>query len=151
MNKVTFNSPKNQSLFQCFLSVKDPRVTARCRYPLMNILVMTLCALISGADHWEGIAYFSKKRERWLGQFIDMRFGVPSALTFARVFSLVAPKEFKGAVQEWMSQFFELIRYDMIALDGKCVRGSARKRQSKKGVHIVNAYLAKEGVTLGEE
>lgn len=150
MDKATRKPLKNQSLFHCFLSIKDPRVQGRCQYPLFNILVMTVCALIGGADDWESIALVSNERKKWLSQFIDMSFGVPSALTFARVFSLLDPDEFKQAVRAWMGQFFELLRYDVIALDGKCLRGSARKSQSKKGDHIVNAYLAKEQVVLGE-
>lgn len=150
MDKITRKAEKNQSLFNCFLSIKDPRVRGRCQYPLINILVMTVCALISGADNWESIALVSNERKKWLSNFIDMSFGVPSALTFARVFSLLDPAEFKQAVQQWMAQFFELLRYDIIAVDGKCLRGSARKSQSTKGDCIVNAYLAKDQIVLGE-
>ena len=99
---------KNQSLFHCFMSIKDPRVQGRCQYPLFNILVMIVCALISGADDWEAIALVSNERKKWLSQFIDMSSGVPSALTFARVFSLLDPDDFKTAVRVWMRQFFSV-------------------------------------------
>lgn len=150
MEKTTCKSLKNQYLFHCFLSIKDPRVPGRCIYPLINILLITLCALICGVDTWKGIADFGKKRYRWLSQFVDMRCGVPSALTFARVFSLIEPEQFQHCLSAWMSQFFQLLRFDMIHLDGKSLCGSARRGKAQKATHIVNAYLPKEQVTLGE-
>lgn len=150
MEKVSHNYVKNQSLFHCFLTIRDPRVKGRCTYPLINVLVITLCALISGANTWKAINQFGNLRRRWLNQFIDMSVGVPSSLTFARVFSLIEPAEFKKCLTVWMKQFFDLVKFDMIHIDGKSLCDSARKTQHKKATHIVNAYLAKEQVTLGE-
>jgi len=150
MDKSTRKTVKNQFLFQCFLSIKDPRLMARCTYPLINILVITLCGIICGANTWEAIADFSHKRHRWLDQFIDMSCGVPSPLTFARVFALIDPNEFQQCMFSWMSQFFTLVANDIINIDGKSLRGSARKSHKHKASHIVNAYLAKEQVTLAE-
>lgn len=150
MEKVSHNSVGSQSLFHCFLTIPDPRVKGRCTYPLINILVITLCALISGANNWEAISQFGKLRTRWLSQFIDMSVGVPSPLTFARVFALIEPSEFKKCLALWVSQFFNLVKFDMIHIDGKSLCDSARKTQNKKATHIVNAYLPKEQVTLGE-
>ncbi len=150
MEKVSHNYVKNQSLFNCFLTIKDPRVRGRCTYPLINILVIALCALISGANNWESISQFGKMRFRWLSRYIDMNVGVPSPLTFARVFSLIEPSEFKKCFTLWMGQLFTLVKFDMIHIDGKSLCDSARKTQNKKATHIVNAYLPKEQVTLGE-
>lgn len=151
MTKVSHNSIINQSLFQCFLSIRDPRVRGRCTYPLINILVIALCGMICGCNTWEAIADFGFKRFRWLNQFIDMSCGVPSAQTLARVFSLIHPEEFKKHLFVWLSQFFELMENDIINIDGKSLRGSARKSQEQKATHIVSAYLAKEQVTLAQE
>lgn len=150
MGKVCHKSIKNQRLFECLLNVRDPRVKGRCSYPLLNVLVMVLCGMIAGANTWEGIADFAKKRSRWLNQFIDMACGVPSPVTFARIFSLIKPEEFQACLINWMSDFFELIEHDMIHIDGKTLRGSARKAHRQKGSHIVNAYFPKEQLTLAE-
>jgi len=150
MEQSTRKSVKNQWLFNCFLSIRDPRVRARCTYPLINILVISLCGIICGANTWEGIADFGHKRFRWLDQFIDMRCGVPSPLTFARIFSLIDPSEFQKCLAAWMSQFFQIVANDIINIDGKSLRGSARQSQNQRASHVVNAYLAKEQVTLAE-
>lgn len=150
MDKSTHKVIKNQWLFHCFVNIKDPRVTARCTYPLINILVITLCGIICGANTWEAMADFGHRRSRWLNQFIDMDYGVPSPLTFARVFSLIQPSEFQQCLMTWMSQFFTLVAHDIINIDGKSLCGSARKSHDQKASHIVNAYLAKEQITLAE-
>ncbi len=79
---------KNQYLFHCFLSIKDPRVPGRCIYPLINILLITLCALICGVDTWKGLPTLGKKLSVAQSIFGDTRWGVPNPLTFARVFNL---------------------------------------------------------------
>lgn len=150
MDKSTRKLVRNQWLFHCFLAMSDPRVKGRSTYPLLNILVIALCGIICGANTWEAIADFGKKRYRWLNQFINMDCGVPSALTFARVFSLIDPNEFRQCLRTWMSQFFDLVENDMIHIDGKSLRGSARKSHDQRATHVVNAYLAKEQVTLAE-
>lgn len=150
MDKGTRKSFENQHLFNCFTSIEDPRVKGRCTYPLLNILVMVVCAMICGHDTWDGIASFVKLRNRWFNKIIDMSFGVPSATTFARVLSLIEPAEFERCFSKWVAQFFDLVKYDIINFDGKTLCGSARKSQGKKGIHIVNAYLAKEQVTLAQ-
>ena len=142
MDKSTREHAKNQLLFQCLMNIKDPRVKARCTYPLINILFVTTCALISGFDTWEGIARFTQERSRWLGRYVDMSPGVPSPLTFARIFSLIDPKEFQTCLRQWMNQFFKMVKYDLIHFDGKSLKGSSIKRGNKKAAHIVNAYLS---------
>lgn len=148
MEKITCKTPENQFLFHCFFSIEDPRVKGRCTYPLINILVMTLCALIANCDDWESIALFAKERRRWLNQFIDMSLGIPSPLTFARVFSIIDPKAFQTCLQHWVAQITSLVAGDMIAIDGKTARGSSRKQRHQKGIHMVNAYVGNSKTTL---
>ena len=148
MNKVTRNSGENQYLFDCFLSIKDPRVEGRCVYSLINIVVITLCALISGCDTWEAIELFGKQRKRWLSRYLDLNNSIPSHQTFARVFSLINPKEFQRSLAEWMREITQLLTRDVIAVDGKTSRGSSRSTREEKGIHMVNAYVGRTKSTL---
>ncbi len=77
MEKVTRISFLDQPLFRVFFDIKDPRVGGRCLHPLINIIFITLCALVSGADGWMAIESFGKKRKRWLSQFINLENGIP--------------------------------------------------------------------------
>lgn len=63
MREVTEKFGKNQQLFNCFLTIKDPRVGGRVTYPLINIITITLCALVSGCDDWKAIELFGHSRK----------------------------------------------------------------------------------------
>lgn len=140
---------KNQSLFNCFLSIRDPRVGGRCTYPLMSILVIVLCGLICGCDGWKSMELLAKTRRRWLSQFIDLDSGIPSHQTLARVFSLIEPSAFEQCLSDWVAQMCELFAEDIIAIDGKTSRGSSHKRGNKPATHMINAYSPRCAMTLG--
>lgn len=150
MAKNTYNSSQKQSLFSCFLSVRDPRVKGRCLHPLINIIGITLCALICGADSWKAIELFGNKRKRFLSQFFNLSNGIPSHLTFARVFSLIDPEQFKGCVMEWINEICQLVNEDIINVDGKTLCGSSHLNGGKAALHIINAFAARQKITLAE-
>ena len=140
---------KNQYLFDCFLTIRDPRVGGRCSYSLLNILVIVLCGLICGCDTWKAMELLAKTRKRWLSQWIDLSEGVPSHQTLARVFSLIEPYEFERCLGDWINGLCTLFSDDVIAIDGKTTRGSSHKRSNKKASHLINAYSSRLSTVLG--
>lgn len=149
MLNITYHFGKNQSLFNGFLAIKDPRVSGRVIYPLINIITITLCALICGCEGWKSIELFAQSKRCWLEQFLDLSAGVPNHQTFARVFALIKPEEFERCLLEWIKEICELVTGDVITLDGKVIRGSSDSAKEKTASHIVNAYSAKHESTLG--
>lgn len=147
--EVTWNLGVNQYLFSCMLSIRDPRVRGRAKYPLIHIIFITLCALISGCDTWKSIELFGREKKKWLSRYLDLRFGIPTHYTFARVFGLIDPLEFEKCLMLWMKCVTNLIAGDVISIDGKTQRGSAHVLGNKKANHIVSAYSAKEEMVLG--
>lgn len=141
--KVTRNFGANQYLFDCFLSIRDPRVGGRVQHALINIITITLCALISGCDTWKSIELFAHERRRWLNQFIDLSSGIPTHYTIARVFSLIDPNEFQKCLTLWVADICDLIACDVISIDGKTQRGSSHVQGNKKANHLINAYAQK--------
>ncbi len=149
MGKVTRISFLDQPLFRVFFDIKDPRVGGRCLHPLINIIFITLCASVSGADGWKAIECFGKKRKRWLSQFINLENGIPSHLTFMRVLSAIDPVIFEQCIRKWVSEISQLVAFDIINVDGKTACGSGHVNSDKKNMHLINAYLAREKVSLG--
>lgn len=147
--QVTRKFKKNQSLFNCFLTIKDPRVGGRCTHPLLSILVIVLCGLICGCDGWKAMELLAKSRKRWLSQFIDLSSGIPSHQTLARVFSIIEPQEFERCLQDWIAEMCVLFEDDIIAIDGKTSRGSSHKRGNKPAIHMINAYNPRSASPLG--
>lgn len=147
--KGTWNLEVNQYLFTCFLSMKDPRIGGRVKYPLITILMITLCALISGCDTWKSIELFGRERKKWLSNFLDLSVGIPTHYTIARVFGLIDPGEFERCLMLWIRCVVDLVSGDVISIDGKTQRGSSHVIGKKKANHIVSAYSAKEEIVLG--
>jgi len=77
----------------------DPRVERTKSHPLINIIVITLCAVISGADNWVDIEEFGKAKAQWLRRYVAMTHGVPSHDTFGRVFARLDPEEFERCLR----------------------------------------------------
>lgn len=146
--QITHKFRKNQYLFNCFLTIRDPRVGGRCQYSLFSILIIVLCGLICGCDNWKSMELLAKTRKRFLSRWIDLSEGVPSHQTLGRVFSLIDPQEFERCLAEWIKQICELVTDDVIAIDGKTSRGSSHNRSQKKAIHLINAYSPRLATTL---
>ena len=61
-----------------FADLEDPRQQAKVLYPLEEILLLCLCAVISGADCWVEVALYGQQRLTFLRRFLPFRHGVPS-------------------------------------------------------------------------
>lgn len=133
--QVTRKFGKNQYLFNCFLTIPEPRVRGRCPYSLLTILVIVLCGLIC-------VVIVGR---RW----IDLNAGVPSHQTIARVFSLIELSEFERCLRERVEGICTLFSEDVIAIDGKTMRGSGHKQSNKKATHLVNAFHCRLSTVLG--
>lgn len=149
MEKVTHNCLLDQPLFRIFVNLKDPRVGGRCLHPFINIIFITLCSLVGGADSWKAIEEFGKERKRWLSQFINLKNGIPSHLTFARVISIIDPIVFEQCIREWINGITNVLAMDIINIDGKTACGSGHVNGDKNNMHLINAYLAREKISLG--
>jgi hypothetical protein len=79
-----------EGIRKCFENVPDPRVVGRCDHLLIDILTISILAVICGADDWTDIQVFGKVREDWLRGFLELPGGIPSHDTFRRVFELLA-------------------------------------------------------------
>ena len=105
-----------------FTELEDPRLERRKLYPLDEILLTTLCAKICDAESWEDIQDFGEAKIGFLRKYLAYKNGIPSHDTFARVFSLLDPKQFKTCFIEWM-RGLELQSSEVISIDGKTLRG----------------------------
>ncbi|HMM53342.1 MAG TPA: ISAs1 family transposase [Burkholderiaceae bacterium] len=136
------------SLEAYFGDMPDPRVTGRCDHKLIDIIIVAICAVLSGAETWDEVELFGEEREGWLKQFLELPNGVPSHDTFRRVFSLLDARMFQERFIEWVERTFQVKREQVIAIDGKSVRGS--QGQGKSCLHLVSAWATAEGVALGQ-
>jgi predicted transposase YbfD/YdcC len=137
-------------LFEHFSIIKDPRQSWKIEHKLFDILLLTICAVIAGADGWEDIEEFGNERLDWLKQYGDFENGIPVHDTIARVISQINPKQFQTCFIQWMASCHESTAGDVIAVDGKTVRRSFDKSKKQGAIHMVSAFSTANKVVLGQ-
>jgi hypothetical protein len=116
-------------LIEWFAEVPDPRVVGRTDHDLLDILVLSLCAVMSGAAGWDDIEDWGREREAWLRRYLRLRNGIPGHDTIRRVFEVISPQALTHCSEAWMNETCPVVAGRVIALDGKALRGSARAQQ----------------------
>ncbi|WP_020682948.1 ISAs1 family transposase [Marinobacterium rhizophilum] len=84
------------------MHLKDPRQSAKCPHALGEVVFMTTCALLCGADDWNAIEFFAHERENWFRQYLQLAGGIPLHDTYNRVFSLLGPVQFRELFNTWV-------------------------------------------------
>ena len=139
----------NTGLIGYLSIIEDPRINRKKLHLLIDVLFMSVVACICGCDTWADIYEFGLAREEWLHKFIDLKNGIPSPDTIARVFSLIDPSQFEQAFRIWVASIYEKSTDgEIIAIDGKRVRGSYGN--GKSAIHVVGAYATESGLALGQ-
>lgn len=136
--------------FMHFSAIKDYRQAAKVNHKLSDIILLTICGVLSGQDTWEGISDFGKMRLNFLKHYGDFETGIPSADTIARVMGMISPKAMQRAFVEWMKECHKLTDGEVIAIDGKTVRGSYDKFRGQSAIHMVNAFATANGICLAQ-
>ena len=139
-----------QSLKEHFGELPDPRVVGRCDHNLLDIIMIAICAVLCGAESWDDVEEFGLSKQAWLKQFLALPNGIPSHDTFRRVFSLLDAKAFQDCFMRWVEAVFHVQREQVIALDGKSVRGSQDQGNGKACLHLVSAWATANGLALGQ-
>ena len=135
---------------QYFGAVPDPRIDRTKQHLLLDILVIALCAVICGAESWDDIAGFGEAKSDWLSSFLDLPHGIPSHDTFNRVFAALDPKQFQTCFVRWMAAVASVLPTQVIALDGKTVRGSHDRANGKAAIHMVSAWASANRLVLAQ-
>ena len=123
-----------------FGRVQDPRIERSKEHKLIDIISIAICAVICGAEGWVDIENFGKSKMPWLKTFLELPNGIPSHDTFGRVFSLLDPEEFQESFHSWVQSIHELTDGQVVAIDGKQLRGSKDGFLGKQAIYMVSAW-----------
>ena len=133
-----------------FKNLNDPRVERTRKHPLINIVFIAVCGVLSGANSFAAIEEFGLDRRTWFARFLDLTNGVPSDDTFARVLARLDPGAFERCLLSWIQAVQEVTDHRLIAIDGKTLRGSYDRRDGKAAVHMVSAWASENKLSLGQ-
>jgi predicted transposase YbfD/YdcC len=139
------------SFVEHFTTLKDPRIERHKRHELMDILVLSVCAVLSGADGWEAIAEFGRSKLEWLRRFVPLSNGVPSHDCMAYVISRLSPEGFRNCFVRWTESVRERMPDKVVAVDGKTSRGSRDRKRDRNPLHTVSAWAGANRLVLGQE
>lgn len=132
-----------------FAELTDPR-RRKVTYPLINVVVIAVCAVICGADDFVAIAEFGEKKRHWFAQFLDLSSGIPSHDRFNAILAAIKPAEFEKCLLSWITSLHEITDGQVIAIDGKTLRHSFDTASSKAAIHMVSAWATANHISLGQ-
>ena len=137
-------------LLHVFSQVEDPRIDRTKKYPVSELLFLTLAAALTGVDSFRGIEQFGLDKLDWLRRYLKFEHGIPSHQTIGRLFSLLRPAGVVKAYSQFLSQLFDKQEGDIVALDGKTLRRSFDKASGQTPIHVLNAWAVESGLALGQ-
>jgi predicted transposase YbfD/YdcC len=139
------------SLHQYFSKLPDPRVHRNRKHLLIDIIILSIIAVICGAESWDSIELFGKSKKDFLIKILKLPNGIPSHDTINRVFSLINATKFENLFIEWVNSIKdETIKSEIISIDGKTVRRSKDTFHQKPPIHIVSAWASNNQLVLGQ-
>lgn len=137
-------------LVTAFQELADPRVERTRAHALDEVMVLTVLAVMAGADGWDQIIEWAEIRESWLRTFLRLGRGLPSADTVRRIFEAIDPKKFAGCFERMIAHLAGNMAGQLIAIDGKTMRRTFARERGQGPLHLVSAWVAERGVTLGQ-
>jgi predicted transposase YbfD/YdcC len=137
------------SLRDCFCDLHDCRREHRRLHNLWDIIALTICAVICGADNWVEIERFGHRKRDWLEGQLALPNGIPSHNTLGRVFALIDPDTFQRCFGQWARALAQASAGRLIAIDGKSLRGSADAANGRSALHLVSAWAQANHLVLG--
>jgi predicted transposase YbfD/YdcC len=138
------------ALHDAFADLTDPRVNRTKDHLLIDVVAIAICAVICGADSWVAIAEFGVAKQAWLQQFLALPNGIPSHDTFGRVFAALDANQFQQGFLRWVRAVWPSDAGEVVAIDGKTLRGSHDRGAGKDAIHLVSAWASQRRLVLAQ-
>lgn len=134
-----------------FKKIPDPRLERNKKHLLIDIVILSVLAVICGAESWDSIEMFGKEKKQFLSKILKLPNGIPSHDTINRVFSLIKPEKFELLFVEWVKSLkINGIDREVVSIDGKTMKGSKDSFHQKSPIHIVSAWANDNQLILGQ-
>ena len=140
------------SIVKHFESLDDPRHDRNRRHLLVDVMTISVCAVIVGCSGPTAIVRWAKAKKDWLHEVLELPNGIPSRDCIRRVLSTLTPEAFQSCFQSWIAS---LVGEDehaqrIIAVDGKTLRRSHDHSDGLGPLHLVSAWASEHGLALGQ-
>ena len=132
-----------------FTDLPDPRQQGKVVYPLGEVLLLCLLAVLAGAETFADIARFGEKKLSLLRRFLPFRDGTPAHDHLGDIFAVLDAEAFQSCFVSWVASLSGAPA-DVIAIDGKTSRRSYQKKGAKEAIHMVSAFATRQRLVLGQ-
>lgn len=132
-----------------FQSLPDPRQRGKVIYPLDEVLLLCLLAVLAGAESFVEIARFGTQKRDLLRRFRPFACGTPSHDQLGAIFATLDAEHFQPCFVAWVAALTGAPA-EVIAIDGKTVRRSYQEKGKKAAIHMVSAFAARQRLVLGQ-
>jgi len=147
------------TILDYFQELEDPRSSVNRKHPLGDLIVISVCGVIAGADGPHAIGVWAESNREWLQQHLELPNGIPSHDTLGRLLATLKPVAFQTCFQNWVNSLCqhdeedssnESRQQDVIAIDGKALRRSHDRKNELGALFLVSAWSVQHGVSLGQ-
>jgi hypothetical protein len=142
--------PAGTSLLDRFATLKDPRQRAQVLYPLPEIILLLLSAMLAGADDCVEIELWGEEQLAFLRRCLPYKHGVSSHDTLKEVLAALDPDLFKACFVSRVEGLREMER-DLIAIGGKTSRRTHARSKRREPLHLISAWASRQRLVLGPE
>jgi len=132
-----------------FSGLRDPRQRGKVTYPLDEVLLLCLLAVLAGAECFTEIALFGTKKLALLRRFRPFKDGTPAHDHLGDILATLDAEQFQSCFVAWVAAVAG-VPAGVIAIDGKTVRRSGQKSGAKAAIHMVSAFAARQRLVLGQ-
>ncbi|MCJ8165657.1 ISAs1 family transposase [Pontibacter sp. E15-1] len=134
-----------------FAGVPDFRIERSKLHKRSDILMLSLCAVLCGAEDFEDIATYGRQKEAFLRRFLHLPHGIPSHDTINRAFSRLYKDKFAQSLYNWSGELLGVVEHYQIAVDGKVLRATATPGKRNSGICLVSAWAQEQRLVLGQQ
>jgi predicted transposase YbfD/YdcC len=149
-----------ESIRDYFEPLEDPRSTINRKHLIGDLIVISIAAVIAGADGPTAIGVWALSNKEWLSRHLELPHGIPSHDTIGRVLALLKPEAFQTCFQKWIDALTESASQGstntgpspqkVIAIDGKALRRSHDRKNKLGALFLVSAWSVENGISLGQ-
>jgi predicted transposase YbfD/YdcC len=146
------------SLHRHFKWIPDPRTGNNKKHNLTEVIILSVLAVLCGAESWYEMEDFGNEKEEFLKQILPLENGIPSHDTFNRVFMVIDAALFERCFRSWTAELSQGLNAanpshekEVIAIDGKSICNSASKHQGLGALHLVSAWSGRNQLVLGQQ
>lgn len=133
-----------------FQDLPDPRSPVNRRHLLLDVVVISICGIVAGADGPEGIAAWAKTRKSWLGKYLELPNGLPSKDCIRRVLMRLEPAAFQQCFHHWIESLVGPLGASFLNIDGKTLRRSHDRKRKLGALHLVSVWAVEHSLTLAQ-